>query len=104
MTSPRSERHLNFSAFTTAQFQSVVMGGVTATLSNPPALEEIVRYHVEPLRVPAFMGASIGHTTQKLTVPIGVEAEMDANGGNDPSPRTGRSLVSDPAATPPRYS
>ena len=44
-------------------------------------LEEVVRHHVEPLGVPAFMGASIGHTTQKLTVPIGVEAEIDADAG-----------------------
>ncbi|MGB3543652.1 S66 peptidase family protein [Rubrivirga sp.] len=44
-------------------------------------LEEVVRHHVEPLGVPAYMGASIGHTTQKLTVPIGIEAELDADAG-----------------------
>ena len=44
-------------------------------------LEEVVRQHVEPLGVPAYFGAAIGHTGRKLTVPLGVEAEVDADAG-----------------------
>ncbi|WP_412067290.1 LD-carboxypeptidase [Rubrivirga sp. IMCC43871] len=44
-------------------------------------LDEVVRQHIAPLGVPAFQGASIGHTSRKLTVPIGAEAEIDAAAG-----------------------
>jgi muramoyltetrapeptide carboxypeptidase len=37
--------------------------------------------HVAPLGVPAFQGAMIGHQERQFTVPIGVEAEMDAAAG-----------------------
>ncbi len=44
-------------------------------------LAEVVRQHVEPLGVPAYTGATIGHLGPKLTVPIGAEAEIDADAG-----------------------
>ncbi|WP_420457072.1 S66 peptidase family protein [Rubrivirga sp.] len=44
-------------------------------------LDEVVRQHVGPLGVPAFQGAAIGHTSRKLTVPLGAEAEIDADAG-----------------------
>jgi len=44
-------------------------------------LEEVVRQHVGPLGVPAYMGAAIGHLGPKMTVPLGVEAEVDADAG-----------------------
>ena len=45
------------------------------------SLDEVIEHHVRPLGVPAYTGASFGHTTQKLTVPLGVEAEIDADAG-----------------------
>jgi muramoyltetrapeptide carboxypeptidase len=44
-------------------------------------LEEVVWDHIKPLGVPAFFGAEIGHIETILTLPIGVEVEIDANLG-----------------------
>lgn len=44
-------------------------------------LEEILDDHVKPLGVPAWQGAMIGHIDKQFTVPIGVEAEIDADKG-----------------------
>lgn len=45
------------------------------------SLEELFRQHTRDLGVPVFMGAAIGHVSPKLTVPLGVEAEIDAEAG-----------------------
>lgn len=42
---------------------------------------EVVRQHTESLGIPSVMGLPIGHITDKLTVPIGALAELDANTG-----------------------
>jgi muramoyltetrapeptide carboxypeptidase len=42
-------------------------------------LEEVLADHVVPLGVPAYAGAVIGHLDRQFTVPIGVEAELDAD-------------------------
>jgi len=44
-------------------------------------LEEVFRDHIAPLNVPAWSGAMIGHIADKFTVPLGVEAEIDARAG-----------------------
>lgn len=44
-------------------------------------LEEVLRDHVEPLGVPAWMGAMIGHIPDQFTLPIGVSARIDADAG-----------------------
>ncbi|MBA9075763.1 S66 peptidase family protein [Rufibacter quisquiliarum] len=44
-------------------------------------LEEVLEQHLQPLHVPAFSGAMIGHITHKFTVPVGAEAEIDATAG-----------------------
>ncbi|MGM9506873.1 S66 peptidase family protein [Larkinella sp. GY13] len=44
-------------------------------------LEDVFRDHIIPLKKPAYSGAMIGHITHKFTVPLGIEAEMDANTG-----------------------
>jgi muramoyltetrapeptide carboxypeptidase len=44
-------------------------------------LEEILGDHVAPLGVPAWFGAMIGHQTPQWTVPVGIEAEIDAAKG-----------------------
>ena len=44
-------------------------------------LEEILEDHVKPLGIPAFEGAAIGHVPRQYTVPIGIEAELDAERG-----------------------
>lgn len=44
-------------------------------------LEEVLVDHLRPLGVPAWHGAMIGHLADKFTVPLGVEAEIDAETG-----------------------
>jgi muramoyltetrapeptide carboxypeptidase len=44
-------------------------------------LEEVLDEHVKPLGIPAYEGAMIGHQDRQFTVPVGVEAELDAAAG-----------------------
>jgi muramoyltetrapeptide carboxypeptidase len=44
-------------------------------------LEDIFEDHIKPLKIPAFSGAMIGHIKDKFTVPIGIEATIDADEG-----------------------
>ncbi|MCU0450230.1 MAG: LD-carboxypeptidase [Bernardetiaceae bacterium] len=44
-------------------------------------LEEVLSHHLCGLGIPVFTGAMIGHISSKFTVPIGVEAEIDADAG-----------------------
>lgn len=43
--------------------------------------KEVLEQHIKPLGIPAFYGAMIGHIENKYTMPIGIEAEFDANSG-----------------------
>jgi muramoyltetrapeptide carboxypeptidase len=44
-------------------------------------LKQVLEQHIQPLKIPAFYGAMIGHIVNKYTVPIGTGAEMDAATG-----------------------
>lgn len=44
-------------------------------------LNEVLDQHIKPLGIPAWTGAMIGHIDQKFTVPLGVEAAIDAEKG-----------------------
>jgi muramoyltetrapeptide carboxypeptidase len=44
-------------------------------------LEEVFADHIRPLGIPAWHGAMIGHRMPQFTVPLGVEAEIDAEVG-----------------------
>jgi muramoyltetrapeptide carboxypeptidase len=44
-------------------------------------LEEVFLDHIKPLKIPAFSGAMIGHIESKFTVPIGINAKIDADLG-----------------------
>jgi muramoyltetrapeptide carboxypeptidase len=44
-------------------------------------LDEVYNHHIKPLNIPAWSGAMIGHISKKFTVPIGVQAEVDATKG-----------------------
>lgn len=44
-------------------------------------LDEVLEQHLQPLKVPVYSGAMIGHITHKFTVPVGAEAEIDATAG-----------------------
>ena len=44
-------------------------------------LEEVVMDHIQPLGIPAWYGAMIGHVEPVLTLPIGLDVEIDASAG-----------------------
>ncbi len=44
-------------------------------------LEEIYHDFLSPLQIPAFHGSMIGHIASQFTMPVGIEAEMDADKG-----------------------
>lgn len=44
-------------------------------------LEEVIRERIQPLGIPAWSGAAIGHIDPILTLPIGLEVEIDAKAG-----------------------
>ncbi len=44
-------------------------------------MEEVLNDHIKPLGIPAWYGAMIGHIENKFTVPVGCEAEIDADAG-----------------------
>jgi muramoyltetrapeptide carboxypeptidase len=45
------------------------------------SLEEVLTDHIAPLGIPAWSNAMIGHIRDQWTMPIGVEAEIDADAG-----------------------
>ena len=45
-------------------------------------LENLFEDHIKPLKIPAFSGAMIGHIKDKFTVPLGIEATIDASEGS----------------------
>ncbi|MAP03903.1 MAG: LD-carboxypeptidase [Halieaceae bacterium] len=67
------------------QVSGIVFGHFTGVKPNPGlgnfALMDILRQHCEPLGVPCYFGAMIGHVEQQSTVPVGAVAEMDAGAG-----------------------
>jgi muramoyltetrapeptide carboxypeptidase len=44
-------------------------------------LEEVIWNHIQPLKIPAWYGAAIGHIDTIMTLPIGIEVEIDATAG-----------------------
>lgn len=44
-------------------------------------LDEVIRDHIQPLGIPAWTGAMIGHIETIVTLPIGGEVEIDASAG-----------------------
>ncbi len=44
-------------------------------------MEEVIDHFIKPLNIPAYSGAMIGHIDDNVTIPNGIEAEMDANAG-----------------------
>lgn len=45
-------------------------------------LEEVLEDHIKPLGIPAWYGSMIGHISKKFTIPLGVNAEVDADRGS----------------------
>lgn len=62
-----------------------VFGKCAKCLAEEPqksfTFHEVLMQHIQPLGIPAFYGAMIGHIENKLTLPIGIKASMDAEKG-----------------------
>ncbi len=43
---------------------------------------EVILQHIKPLKIPAFYGAMIGHIENKLTIPLGIQATVNADTGS----------------------
>lgn len=67
------------------QVSGIILGHFTGVEPNPGlgnfALMDILKQHCEPLGVPCYFGAMIGHIEQQSTVPIGAYARMNADTG-----------------------
>ena len=44
-------------------------------------MEQMIAEHIKPLGIPAFAGSMIGHIDEQFTIPLGIEAEIDADAG-----------------------
>ena len=44
-------------------------------------MEEMVAEHIKPLGIPAFAGTMIGHIDEQFTIPLGIQAAIDADAG-----------------------
>ncbi len=45
-------------------------------------LEQVLRDHIQPLGIPAWQGAAIGHVEPILTLPIGTQVEINTDNGS----------------------
>lgn len=45
-------------------------------------LEQVLRDHIQPLGIPAWQGAAIGHVEPVLTLPIGTQVEINTSNGS----------------------
>lgn len=45
------------------------------------SLEQVLKHHIEPLGIPAIYGADISHEDDNFTLPIGLQAELNADVG-----------------------
>ncbi len=64
----------------------VVFGQCTNCTNPGPSYSnftvfEVLEHHLAPLGVPAFQGAQIGHVAGQVSIPVGVQAEIDASAG-----------------------
>jgi muramoyltetrapeptide carboxypeptidase len=44
-------------------------------------LTDVLNDHIEPLKIPAWQGAMVGHVDQQFTLPVGSGVEVDASAG-----------------------
>lgn len=66
------------------QIAGFVFGKCTDCSTGPQptfSLREVIAEHIIPLGVPAIFNADIGHEDDNFTVPLGIEAELDADNG-----------------------
>lgn len=67
------------------ELNGIIIGKCAKCIPEEPhksfTLQEVLQQHLQPLKIPAFYGAMIGHIENKFTVPIGINATMNADTG-----------------------
>ena len=67
------------------QLSGFVFGKCTKCDAEEPekslTLQQVFDDHIRPLKIPAFYNSSFGHVRDKFTLPVGIEAEIDAASG-----------------------
>ncbi len=67
------------------KISAFVFGKCVKCLAEEPAkaftFRQVLEQHMATLNIPAFSGAMIGHIENKLTIPIGIKAQIDAEKG-----------------------
>ena len=65
------------------QVKGIVFGSFNKCFPEEPeksfTLQEVLEQHFKGLQIPVYMGATFGHMSPKFTLPIGVNAEIDAD-------------------------
>lgn len=63
------------------QLSGFVFGKCTECSAGPNSLtlKQVFEDHIKPLNIPAFYGAMISHEDDNITLPIGINATIDAN-------------------------
>jgi muramoyltetrapeptide carboxypeptidase len=63
-----------------------ISGFIFAQCTNCPVGEQksftliqILKQHIQPLKIPAWYGSMIGHIQDKFTIPIGIKVEINAD-------------------------
>lgn len=46
------------------------------------SLEQVLKDHIQTLKIPAFYGSMIGHIDYMFTIPVGIQAEINATHGS----------------------
>jgi muramoyltetrapeptide carboxypeptidase len=69
-----------------SQISGFVFGKCVKCTAEEPerafTFQEVLEQHIIPLEIPAFAGAMIGHIENKITIPLGIHAELDAEKGS----------------------
>jgi len=62
-----------------------VFGKCAKCLAEEPlkafTFDEVINQHIKPLGIPAFYGSMIGHIENKFTIPLGINAQINADIG-----------------------
>ncbi len=68
-----------------SQLNGIIFGKCAKCVPEEPhksfTLQEVLQQHLVPLKIPTFYGAMTGHIENKLTLPIGINANMNADTG-----------------------
>jgi muramoyltetrapeptide carboxypeptidase len=67
------------------RLSGIIFGHCSNCIAQSPEnslpILKIIKEHFSALTIPVSFGSPIGHISNKWTIPIGIEAEMDSESG-----------------------